>query len=116
MKLGICGLLLLWPALAAAKGSLLDKLPGKAQVVIGLTRDGSADEVLAEVRKLPLPKEIPPCVLEVYAKVEGIALAIDAAGGGGGIAAHGAGLKPAIEACIAAAAPGTRIEKEGRVW
>jgi hypothetical protein len=105
----------------ARSRALVDLLPGKGIVVVGLSRAGSEKELadaLAATWKAKLAAiGVPRCPFYAYAKTEQIVARIDEVAPArlGVFAARGPGLRAAVEGCLRSAAPQASIREEGKV-
>jgi hypothetical protein len=101
------------PPAPPAPASLLARAPASATLYLGYNR-GGAD---LDLTRLPLGpmKQIPPCVLDVVGKVEALVAAVDPVDPPRiWLAARGARLRPALEACARTLEPRLSVVEEGK--
>src|SRR5687768_13834644 len=94
---------------APGQGTLLDKLPAGATVVVGLTRtipEKDLREALAQLQK-QMGDAVPPCAVELFTKLERAVVAVELGGGDPEVSfvLRGAGIKSAYQACLGNDAP-----------
>src|SRR5215813_6683317 len=90
---------------AGVSGTPLDHLNAPATVVVGFNLHGKGGELgsfykKAESERATLGVKVPPCALEVLAKLEDGAFGYDRATKSGRIVVRGAALRGAAEACL----------------